>query len=29
MKMINHQPATVHKPFSTYVLAAEVQGARR
>lgn len=29
MKRINHQPARVHKPFSTFVLAAEVQGARR
>ncbi len=29
MKMINHQPATVHKPFSAYALATEVQDATR
>ena len=29
MKMINHQPAAVHKPFSAYALATEVQDATR
>lgn len=29
MKTINHQPATVHKPFSAYALATEVQDATR
>lgn len=29
MKMKNHQPATVHKPFSAYALATEVQDATR
>ncbi|MEQ8504734.1 MAG: RidA family protein [Rhodospirillales bacterium] len=29
MKMTNHQPATVHKPFSAYALATEVRDAAR